>query len=59
MTDQELMNEYDMLIGNINRMMITREENELYTMYKFAGKRLLQIYLSRVKEIREDRKKED
>ena len=59
MTDQELMNEYDMLIGNINRMMITREGNELYTMYKFAGKRLLQIYLSRFKEIREDWKKED
>lgn len=48
MTHEELMTEADMLEGNINRMMVTDDKNELMTMYIFALKRLDKIYRERV-----------
>lgn len=44
MTHKELMNEADMLQGNINRMMVTDDKNELINMYSFALRRLEKIY---------------
>lgn len=48
MTHKELMNEADMLQGNINRMMVTDDKNELINMYSFALRRLEKIYRERV-----------
>lgn len=48
MTHKELMNEADMLKGNINRMMVTDDKNELLNMYSFALRRLEKIYRERV-----------
>jgi hypothetical protein len=48
MTHKELMNEADMLKGNINRMMVTDDNMELLTMYAFALERLSKIYRERV-----------
>ena len=48
MTHKELMNEADMLQGNINRMMVTDDKNELMDMYVFALRRLEKIYKERV-----------
>ena len=42
------MNEADMLEGNINRMMVTDDKDELMNMYIFALKRLEKIYKERV-----------
>lgn len=36
MTHKELLNEADMLQGNINRMMVTNDKDELLKMYTFA-----------------------
>ena len=47
MTHKELMNEADMLQGNINRMMVTKDNTELITMYAFALERLSKIYRER------------
>lgn len=41
---QRLMNECDMLEGNINRMMVTTSEKELQNMYIVAIHRLNAIY---------------
>lgn len=48
MTHEELMDEADMLKGNINRMMVTDDKNELMNMYSFALRRLEKIYKERV-----------
>ena len=48
MTHKELMNEADMLKGNINRMMVTDDKDELLSMYSFALRRLEKIYIERV-----------
>ena len=48
MTHKELMNEADMLKGNINRMMVTNDKDELISMYSFALRRLEKIYRERV-----------
>lgn len=40
MTRQQLMNECDMLQGNVNRMMVTDSKEELYEMYYWASARL-------------------
>ena len=40
----ELCNEMDLLDGNINRICVTKDEKELESMYKFAKKRLEEIY---------------
>lgn len=47
MTRQELMNEADMLQGNINRMMVTDDRMELANMYHFALERIARIYRER------------
>lgn len=47
MTHKELMNEADMLQGNINRMMVTDDKDELLNMFNFALKRLEKIYRER------------
>lgn len=41
---QRLMNECDMLEGNINRMMVTASERELEKMYIVALNRLNKIF---------------
>ena len=51
MTKQELMNEADMLQGNINRMMVTNDTKELLSMYMWAERRLKTIHKERVKEL--------
>lgn len=48
MTHKELMNEADMLQGNINRMMVTNDKDELLKMYAFALERLGKIYRERI-----------
>jgi hypothetical protein len=48
MTHKELMNEADMLQGNINRMMVTDDKDELLNMYTTALGRLEKIYRERV-----------
>ena len=40
MNEIEVYNEYEMLRGNINRMFLTDDINELFRMYYFARKRL-------------------
>lgn len=47
MTHKELLNEADMLQGNINRMMVTDDKDELLKMYTFALERLGKIYIER------------
>jgi hypothetical protein len=47
MTHKELLNEADMLQGNINRIMVTNDKNELINMYIFALERLGKIYRER------------
>lgn len=51
MTHQELMIECDMLQGNVNRMMVTKDIRELVRMHEFAEMRLQKIYKWRVKEL--------
>ena len=51
MTQQKLMNECDMLRGNINRMMVTDDHEELLTMFAYAHKRLGDIYWENKKRI--------
>lgn len=51
MTKHELMNEADMLQGNINRMMVTDDPKELLSMYMWAERRLQTIHKERVKEL--------
>ena len=51
MIHKELMNECDMLQGNINRMMVTKDPKELLRMYEFAEMRLQKIHKARVKEL--------
>lgn len=47
MTKKELMGEAEMLQGNINRMMVTDDKDELLKMYAFALERLGKIYVER------------
>ena len=51
MTREKLMNECDMLQGNINRMMVTDNHEELLTMFAYAHKRLGEIYWENKKRI--------
>lgn len=41
---KEMINEADMLKGNINRMCVTTDDEELDVMYTFAKLRLEEIY---------------
>lgn len=51
MTKHELMNQADMLQGNINRMMVTDDPKELLSMYMWAERRLKTIHKERLKEL--------
>ena len=51
MTKHELMNQADMLQGNINRMMVTDDTEELLSMYMWAERRLKTIHKERLKEL--------
>ena len=51
MNHKELINECDMLKGNINRMMVTKDPKELLRMYEFAEQRLQKIHKARVVEL--------
>lgn len=44
MLDSEIRNEYDMLRGNINRMFVCDDINELDEMYRFAKIRIERFY---------------
>ena len=48
---KDLMIECDMLQGNINRMMVTNDHEELLTMFAYAHKRLGDIYWKNKKRI--------
>ena len=49
MSREDLLNESDMLKGNINRMMVTHDLNELLTMYSFTTSRVEKIFKERWK----------
>ncbi len=44
MTREEILTESDMLKGNINRMFVTDDPEELECMYEFSKRRLEKIY---------------
>lgn len=50
---KEIDYQYDMLIGNINRICVTRDREELEDMYDFAKKRLDDIYKYSVERLEE------
>ena len=51
MTNHKLLNEADMLQGNINRMMVTDDPKELLSMYMWAERRLKTIHKERLNEL--------
>lgn len=51
MTYQEMRNEKDMLEGNINRMFVTNDLDELCSMYVFAQERLTVLFKENCKRI--------
>ena len=53
MTHKELMIEADMLTGNINRMMVTKDPKELRHMYEWAERRLQKIHKARFADLDE------
>lgn len=59
MNRQELMNECDLLQGNINRMMVTNNQEELFQMFGYASMRLSNILAENRKRlmIEESRKR--
>jgi hypothetical protein len=59
MTKKELMGEAEMLKGNINRMMITNDKDELLKMYAFAHERLGLIYRERTIALLETGRKQN
>ena len=59
MTHKELMNEADMLQGNINRMVVTDDNEELLRMYAFALERLGKIYRHKAFELMEIERESD
>ena len=58
-THKELMNEADMLQDNINRMMVTKDNTELLTMFAFAIERLAKIYRERTYTLWEIEREKD
>lgn len=44
MNEIAVHNEYDMLLGEMNRMFLTDDVKELVTVYDFAKRRLDRIY---------------
>lgn len=59
MTKKELMGEAEMLKGNINRMMVTNDKDELLKMYAFAHERLGLIYRERTIALLETGRKQN
>ena len=53
MNMQKVYNEMDMLKGNINRMCVTDDQEELFKMYAFACLRLNKIYNLNSEKLRE------
>ena len=53
MNMQKVYNEVDMLKGNINRMCVTDDKEELFKMYDFACLRLNRIYELNNEKLRE------
>ena len=51
MNRNELRNEIDMLNGNINRMMISRDKEEIANMYKYAAQKLSIIYIENINRL--------
>ena len=51
MTRHQLMNECDMLQGNVNIMMITYSMQELVDIYYYASSRLCSLYIENVRRI--------
>ena len=51
MTHRELMIEADMLQGNINRMLVTKNPKELQKMHEIAEYRLQKIHCAKVIEL--------
>ena len=56
--NQDIRNTCDMLTGNINRMMVTDDQNELFQMYAHACRNLSRILEARSEAIREAHKEE-
>lgn len=56
---KDLMIECDMLQGNINRMMVTNDEEELLRMFAFAHKRLGNIFWENQIRIQTDKLESD
>ena len=54
MSIQQLMNECAMIEGNVNRMMVTDNKEELYEMYYHASVRLGNILLENRKRLEAD-----
>ena len=52
---KDLMFECDMLQGNINRMMVTDDAEELLRMFAFAHKRLGNIFWANQRRIQTDK----
>ena len=48
---EEIEIETDLLKGNMNRMCITHDRQELYTMYSFAKKRIDNLFNYNLKRI--------
>jgi hypothetical protein len=51
MNRQELMNECDLLQGNINRMMVTQSQEELFQMFGYASMHLSRILTENLKRL--------
>ena len=58
MTRSKLMNEAEMLKGNIARMVVTKDIDELKRMHEFAELRLQRIRKAREAELRSQNKGE-
>lgn len=56
MNDYELRREINLLEGNINRMYVTDDKEELDIMHEWAKKRLENIYYYRSEEINKTNK---
>ena len=55
MTRHEINIEADMLQGNINRMFMTKEEKELYSMRDYAKRRIDMIFDWKMEQLQEDK----
>jgi len=56
MDKKQLENELDMLHGNINRMCVTQDDEELIEMQQWAKRRIDQIYIYNRQRIKESQR---